>query len=273
MTETLSLAVFGDPVEHSRSPQIHALFGRQLGLAVAYRRIRSSIPELPDKVAEFRALGGIGANLTVPLKHAGLRQCQQLDQAARQARAVNTLHLKDGGWHGYNTDGAGLLLDLERLAINLNGARILIIGAGGATAGILGPLLAAAPSRICLLNRTPDKAVALAERFAHRGPIQAAGLQDGPPETGFDLLIQATSLGHDGGIPDIHPQWLVPGATIYDLNYGPAHQSLADWCQNHGFNCHDGLGMLVGQAALAFEIWTGRRPEMAPVLEELGNED
>lgn len=269
MSETIKLAVFGDPVEHSLSPQIHAHFARQLGLSVAYGRVRCSIEDLAGQIAGFAQAGGIGANLTVPLKQAGLRLCSQLDRAARQARAVNTLHWLDGQWHGYNTDGDGLLLDLLRLQIPLADTRILIIGAGGATSGILGPLMAAGPARIHVVNRTEKRAQALAERFDHLGPISAGGLDQEPDRAEFDLLLQATSLGHSGELPAIHPEWLAAGAQVYDLNYGPAHQPLALWCQQQGLPCHHGLGMLVGQAAMAFEIWTGQRPAMSPVIEAM----
>lgn len=269
MKSPLKLAVFGDPVEHSLSPQIHSHFGLELGLKVDYGRARCSIEELPGQMARFAQAGGSGANLTVPLKQAGLRLCGQLDRAARQARAVNTLKWVDGQWHGHNTDGAGLLLDLNRLNLPLANARILIIGAGGATAGVLGPLMAAMPARIHIVNRTEKRALALAERFDHLGPISAGGLDQIPEKTEFDLLLQATSLGHAGQLPPLHGEWLSPQAQIYDLNYGPAHQPLALWCQEQGRRCNDGLGMLVGQAVLAFEIWTGQRPAIEGVLERL----
>lgn len=269
MSRPLKLAVFGDPVDHSLSPAIHALFARQLGVAVDYSRIRSTIEQLPDRIARFVADGGTGANLTVPLKQAGMRLCRQLDRAARQARAVNTLNLEDGSWHGSNTDGAGLLLDFERLQLDTSGAHILIIGAGGATAGLIGPLLATQPAAVTILNRTRARAIELAERFEHLGPIDAEGLGSGPVRGDYAILIQATSLGHRGKLANIDPAWLAPDTIAYDLNYGPAHQPFQSWCHKHHLSCHDGLGMLVGQAALAFEIWTGKRPKMAEALERL----
>ena len=269
MSRLLKLAVFGDPVDHSLSPNIHAQFAQQLGVAVDYSRIRCSIEQLSDRMARFVTDGGTGANLTVPLKQAGLRLCRQLDRAARQARAVNTLSLKSDGWHGFNTDGGGLLLDLERLQMDTRGARILIIGAGGATAGLIGPLLATKPAQVTVLNRTPKRAIELAERFEHLGPINAIALDQGPKRNDFNLLIQATSLGHAGELPNIDPAWLAPGAAAYDLNYGKAHTPFKSWCDDQAVTCHDGLGMLVGQAALAFEIWTGKRPEMGGVVEKL----
>lgn len=264
MTDSLRLAVFGDPIGHSLSPRIHGLFGDQLDLAVSYQAIRCSAEDLPAKLAELAAAGGIGANLTLPLKQAGLRQCRQLDRPARQARAVNTLKLDDQGWLGFNTDGPGLLLDLERLGIALADARILILGAGGATAGILGPLLAKKPACITVLNRTAERAASLAERFAHLGTTSGHGLD--AQAQAHDLLLQATSLGHSGAMPDLAAAWLKPDANVYDLNYGAAHRPVAHWAEGHGWTAHSGLGMLVGQAALAFEIWTGQRPSISAAL-------
>jgi shikimate dehydrogenase len=147
--------------------------------------------------------------------------------------------------------------------------RVLIVGAGGATAGLLGPLLDRQPNEILLLNRTVERAVKLAERFAHRGPIRAGGLDDQDDVEDYDLLLQATSIGHQGQLPPIRLKWLARQATVYDLNYGPAHQPLATWAKAHDLPCHDGKGMLVGQAALAFEIWTGKKPDIGKALKAL----
>lgn len=269
MSRTLKLALFGDPVEHSRSPEIHRLFGQQTGLALDYTTIRCSAQAFGPRFAAFLVGGGSGANLTLPLKQAGLGVCQQLDPAARAARAVNTLVKRADGWHGHNTDGPGLLLDLQGLCIPVKGQRILIIGAGGATAGMLAPLLAQGPQLIVVLNRTAARAQSLAEKHAHRGPIVGCGFDQVERLKDFDLLIQASSSGHQGELPPIQRRWMTADARAYDLNYGPAHSPFADWCRDQVLHCHDGLGMLVGQAALAFEIWTGRRPDLAPVIKEL----
>ncbi|MGY6629912.1 MAG: shikimate dehydrogenase [Wenzhouxiangella sp.] len=266
----LKLAVFGDPVAHSRSPDIHALFGQQLGLDVDYQRIQSGVDALPARLAAFLAEGGCGANLTVPLKEAGRALCQSLDPAAQQAGAVNTLAWDDAGWQGFNTDGGGLLLDLERLGVVVKHARVLIIGAGGATAGILGPLLGAGAAQVHLLNRSLDRAQALAERFAGHDRLTVASL-DAPGQAALDndLLIQSTSLGHAGQCPPLEADWLKPDGKLYDLNYGPAFAPVAAWSSAHSRAAVDGLGMLVGQAALAFEIWTGHRPAIEPVIDAL----
>jgi shikimate dehydrogenase len=262
------LAVFGQPVVHSLSPRLHRLFGEQLGIDVDYAAIESGIDELPERLASFRNQGGTGANLTVPLKQAGLRSCVRVDRPARQAHAVNTLRLTPEGWEGFNTDGAGLLLDFDRLGIDPAARRILIAGAGGAVAGILGPLLERRPTCVVVLNRTAERARRLAEKFAHRGPIEGGGF-DGGPEGEFDLLIQSTSAGHGSELPPLDRGWLADDARAYDLNYGPAHAPFKRWCRDASLDVHDGRGMLVGQAALAFEIWTGRRPSISPVIEAL----
>lgn len=269
MSRKLKLALFGDPVEHSRSPEIHRLFGEQTGIALDYTTIRCSSQEFGPRFAAFLVGGGVGANLTLPLKQVGLGVCQQVSPDARAARAVNTLVKREDGWHGFNTDGPGLLLDLQGLCIPVKEQRILIIGAGGATAGIVAPLLAQAPQIIVVLNRTGARAESLAEKHAHRGHIVGCGFEQAERLKDFDLVIQASSSGHQGELPPLNRRWLKADARAYDLNYGPAHRPFADWCEQHVLPCHDGLGMLVGQAALAFEIWTGQRPDVVPVISEL----
>lgn len=269
MSRPLKLALFGDPVEHSRSPEIHRQFGEQTGIALEYTTIRCSSLQFGPRFAAFIVAGGTGANLTLPLKQVGLGVCQLVDPDARAARAVNTLVRRTDGWHGHNTDGPGLILDLQGLRIPIADQRILVVGAGGAAAGILAPLLAQSPQLVVILNRTAEHAEALARKHAHRGRIIGGGFDLGEQLKDFDLLIQASSSGHQGQLPPVRRGWLRPDATAYDLNYGPAHLEFAEWCSQQALPCHDGLGMLVGQAALAFEIWTGRRPDMAPVVSAL----
>jgi shikimate dehydrogenase len=265
----LKLALFGNPVEHSLSPEIHRQFGEQTGIDLEYSVIRCSSQEFGPRFAAFIVAGGSGANLTLPLKQAGLGVCQQVDPDARAARAVNTLVRRADGWHGHNTDGPGLLVDLRGLCVPVTGQRILVIGAGGATAGILAPLLAQSPQVLVVLNRAAARAESLAEKHAHRGHIIGGGFEHSEGLKDFDLLIQASSSGHRDELPPLQRHWLKPAATAYDLNYGSAHRPFADWCREQVLPCHDGLGMLVGQAALAFEIWTGRHPDMAPVIARL----
>ena len=247
----MQLAVFGQPVRHSRSPQIHHLFGAQLGIAVDYRAIEAGVDELPERLQRFRDAGGCGANLTVPLKQAGLKLCRQVDRPARQAHAVNTLQWSGEGWRGYNTDGNGLLLDFDRIGIDLLDRR---------------------PERITILNRTAERAERLADKFAHRGRVDGSGFPETAALAGYDLMIQSTSAGHSSSLPPLDASWLSPEAVVYDLNYGEAHGPLARWCRQRDLPAHDGLGMLVGQAALAFEIWTDRRPDIAPIVAKLLSE-
>ena len=266
----IKLAVLGDPIAHSRSPEIHRQFAGQFGLDIDYQRLRTPTDRLAEQLAAFAADGGSGANLTVPLKEAGLRLCEELDEAAVQAGAVNTLKRINGHWQGFNTDGGGLLMDLARLGIDVRGARILVLGAGGATAGILGPLLAAQPAHVHLINRNTARAEALASRFVSQGNITAGSLAEpGSAALANDLILQATSLGHSGICPPLKVDWLKSEGVVYDLNYGSAFRPVAEWCAAQRRGAFDGLGMLVGQAALAFEIWTGQRPAITPVIDAL----
>lgn len=262
----MKLAVFGHPVAHSKSPAIHARFAEAAGLDVDYRAIDCPAGALAGELAEFRAGGGSGCNLTVPLKAEGLQLADEVTDAARDAGAANTLVLRDARWHADNTDGAGLLADFARLGISVQGQRVLIVGAGGATAGILGPLLAESPAAVVLANRSVERAAALAGRFDDRGvEVAAAGLQGIDSASGFGVLIQATSLGHRGEAPSLSADVAAPGSVAYDLNYGPAFDPFRDWCGTHGITVHDGRGMLIEQAARAFEIFTGVRPDTAPL--------
>lgn len=267
--QAYKLAVFGQPVAHSLSPRIHRLFGEQLGIDVDYVAIESGIDELDERLAAFRSAGGVGANLTVPLKNAGLKLCNAVDRTARRAHAVNTLKRVADGWQGFNTDGAGLMLDLERLGIALPGRSVLIVGAGGAVAGILGPLLEAQPSSVWLINRSGERAERLADKFAHLGMIMGGGPDSVPADCRFDLLIQSTSAGHEQALPELPECGFTTRTIAYDLNYGPAHQPFASWCRHRGIPVHDGLGMLLAQAALAFEIWTGERPDFERVMAKI----
>ena len=266
----LKLAVFGHPVAHSRSPEIHARFARDAGLEVRYERIDCPAGTLAEALTRFRAEGGRGCNLTVPLKAEGLGLASGASEAARAAGAANTLVSRGDGWFADNTDGAGLLADLDRLGIAVAGRAVLLIGAGGAAAGILPALLGRAPARVAVLNRDPARAAGLAQRLSGGDVVIEAGALDaGPSSRGFDLLIQATSLGHRGEIPCIRRDWLAPDVVAYDLNYGKAAQPFLAWCKDNRIPAHDGFGMLIEQAAEAFERFTGVRPRTAE-LHRLG---
>jgi shikimate dehydrogenase len=220
---------------------------------------------------ELADSGGRGCNITLPLKRHAWELAHRSSDAAARACAANTLVYEGAGaWSADNTDGRGLIDDLERqLGGRLAAARICLLGAGGAAAGILGALLGAGPQEIVIANRTLERAVALAGRHADLGAVESC-TPDGIEARGpFDLLVNATSLGHLGEAPLIDRQWLSDGGLCYDLNYGPAAEPLRKVCASTGLPYSDGLGMLVGQAALSFELWTGQLPDTTAVLEAL----
>ena len=262
------LAVFGSPVSHSRSPEIHHSFARQCSLEVDYRAIEANTETFPRLLEEFAARGGRGCNVTVPLKHEAWRLAQKSSDSSSRARAANTLLFKtEKEWFADNTDGRGLVRDLvSNLDHQLDGSRICIIGAGGAVAGILGDLLAQGPASIVIANRTLGRAQQLHERFAGLEAIPLADLQLQDP---FDLVINATSLGHHGKHPGLPPSMFHADSLCYDLNYGAVAEPLRNFCLEAEIRFQDGLGMLVEQAALSFELWTGRMPDTEIVLKQL----
>ncbi len=264
----IRLAVFGTPISHSRSPEIHRLFARQCALEIDYRAIDANAETFPRLVEELAAGGGRGCNITVPLKHEAWKLAQKSSDSARRARAANTLLFStEKEWFADNTDGRGLVRDLAaNLDLQLSGSRVCIIGAGGAVAGILDDLLAQGPASIVIANRTLGRAERLCESFASLKaiPLQALEMQDP-----FDLVINATSLGHTGNHPVLPLSIFHPGSFCYDLNYGVAAEPLRKFCHEVKIRYHDGLGMLVEQAALSFELWTGKMPNTKPILEQL----
>jgi shikimate dehydrogenase len=268
----IKLAVFGSPVSQSRSPAIHRMFAAQCGLKVEYRAIEASADTFASLVRRLADEGGLGCNVTVPLKVQAWELAGRSSPAARRARAANTLRFDSpDDWFADNTDGRGLLRDLTaRLGWRPERARIAIIGAGGATAGVLGDLLDRKPACVVIANRTLRRAEQLADIFGT--PAQAvpvAGLADCDA---FDLVVNATSLGHEGTMPQLSPALFRPESMLYDLNYGPAADPLRHWCSANGIRHADGLGMLVEQAALSFQLWTGKTPACDPVLASLREE-
>ena len=272
MTQTFQLGVLGDPVAQSKSPLIHRDFGDEAGLSIRYEAIQCQPTALPQTLQRLWAEGYAGLNITVPLKADAAELCLGLSTAAKISGSVNTLIRQDEGWYGTSTDGGGLVDDLNALNIALDQRRILILGAGGAVAGICGELLSAGASRVTVMNRTYERARALCARWddprllpLSNPPLDTA-LDTGLP---YDLMIQGTSIGHAGHLPHLEAHWLRADGAIYDLNYGTAHRPMAQWADAHGFMIHDGLGMLVRQAALSFELWTGFKPNADAVLETL----
>lgn len=264
-------AVFGHPIAHSRSPFIHARFGEQTGIALRYVAIDAPPEQFMEILWDFREAGGRGANVTLPLKESAAGHCAELSEAAARAGAVNTLIRRaDGEWRGDNTDGIGLVSDLARLGVPLAGRTIVILGAGGATRGILAPLLAAGPARLHIANRTPEKAEELALHFAALGPVTGGGFDTLARLGPADLLVQATSATRGSSLPDSPAGLIAPHTIAYDLGYGAAAEPFLALARARGAAAaHDGLGMLVGQAAESFRLWHGVRPDPAPVLAEL----
>ncbi len=251
---TTNLAVFGDPVAHSLSPFIHQQFARHTGLDIDYQAIHASASKLPEALTAFRNANGQGANLTVPHKQTGFQICESLSSRAEMAGAVNTISRTDSGWHGDNTDGTGLLWDLQRLNMDIAGCRILIIGAGGAARGIIPALLTEHPAAIVIANRTASRASQLAEEI-DQPSVNGCGLNEITAFTNLDLIIHASAAGHDGAAFSLS---LADGQNpfCYDLSYGPAADPFLTWSRQRQFPSAGGLGMLIGQAAEAFQIWT-----------------
>lgn len=259
-------AVFGHPVAHSLSPRIHAMFGRQLGIAVDYRAIDAPLEHFAGQLAAFADRGGRGANVTLPLKERAHDLCASLSPFARRAGSVNTLVRQGDGWHGENTDGSGFLADLRgRQRLEPRGGRVLLLGAGGAARAVAFALVDAGVARLVICNRTRARADALAAALAHPA-VEVLDLEQAARGGGFGLVVHASAAGHAGaGIP-LPGGLFAAGALAYDLSYGPAAQGFLAAARGSGAaRVADGLGMLVEQAADAFAHWHGRRPDTGPV--------
>ena len=271
MTTPDRYGVMGYPVSHSRSPVIHKLFALQTGENIQYELLQVVPEKLEAAVRQFQRTGGKGLNITVPHKQDVVRLCDQLSEPARTAGAVNTLSFRGGEIHGDNTDGIGLLRDLTlNQAFSIEGSNILVLGAGGATRGIVGPLLEMQPASLHIANRTIDKAKALAEHFGRSGPVSACHFNAVPVTERFDLIINATSAGVTGAAPPYPSAAVSPETLCYDLSYGLSPTPFSVWAREQGASKSvRGWGMLVEQAAESFFIWRGVRPETAPVLKQM----
>lgn len=263
-------AVIGNPVEHSRSPQIHAAFALATGQDLHYARLLAPLDGFAATAREFFAAGARGANVTVPFKEEAWRLADELSPRARAAGAVNTLRAEGARLIGDNTDGAGLVRDLaQNLAVGLQGSRILLLGAGGAARGVLQPLLEARPAQLVIANRT----LARAEELAARHPLLRATAFGDLGGAQFDLVINATSASLAGEVPPLPPALFARGALAYDMMYGRGEMPFLAWARGAGAARRaDGLGMLVEQAAEAFFVWRGVRPQTAAVLADLRRE-
>ena len=272
MTDRYVIA--GNPVEHSRSPDIHAMFAAQTGEDLVYERLLCPLDDFAGTLRGFVATGGRGCNVTVPFKFEAFALATRRSARAELAGACNVLRFDAANdWFGDNSDGVGLTRDIERNAGRpLAGRRVLLLGAGGAASGVLGSLIEHRPAQIQLANRNVAKARALVDSHAawaeqHGVRLLASGLDD--CGEGHEILVNGTSASLAGAGVPVSPRALRPGALALDMMYGPAAQGFLDWAAAEGFEGRDGLGMLVEQAAEAFEVWRGVRPDSAPVLTAL----
>ncbi|MBW5824670.1 shikimate dehydrogenase [Yersinia kristensenii] len=265
-------AVFGNPIGHSKSPRIHALFAEQTGIEHGYGMVLAPNETFEETLTSFFAGGAIGANITTPFKERAHAKCDELTDRASLAGAVNTIkQLKDGRLLGDNTDGIGLLSDLERQDLIKTTDHILLVGAGGAARGVILPLLSYG-CKVVITNRTYTRAQQLAEVFHHLGDIDAIEMQDLSGQK-FDLIINATASGIHGEVPNLPVDIMSPQTRCYDMFYQADITPFLVWSTCLGVtNYADGLGMLVGQAAHAFQLWHGVMPEITPVLNQLRDE-
>lgn len=260
-------AIIGHPVDHSLSPAIHATFARQTGQALHYGRIDAAPGEFAAALREFLASGGRGLNVTLPFKEEAYGLCHVLASRAKRARAVNTIFVhEDSTLAGDNTDGTGLVRDLrQNRKIALKGKRILLLGAGGAARGVLPALLDEKPARMYIANRTPERAMKLAERHPDHH-VQGGGYED-IGDTTFDLVVNATSASLTGALPPLPRDCLEPSAVCYDLYYSDRPTVFMLWAEQQGAaQVFDGWGMLVEQAAESFHLWRGVRPDTTALI-------
>lgn len=262
-------AVFGNPINHSKSPYIHTLFARQTMQQMTYEKIEAPLDDFAGTIKRFFSEGGKGANVTVPFKEQAYAMVDTLSPRAKLAGAVNTLKLTDDGLLlGDNTDGAGLVQDLIYHLQDLENKNILLVGAGGACRGVLGPLLDQNPQKIVITNRTLEKAQTLAEIFSDSEKVEAIAMNELAEP--FDIIINGTSASLSGAVPALPTIVINQHTVTYDMMYGASDTAFSSWAKRHGaFKTIDGLGMLVCQAAESFAIWRGIRPGTKQVIREL----
>lgn len=267
-------AVIGNPVAHSRSPLIHAAFARQTGEAIEYGTLLAPRDGFTQTVAEFRAAGGKGLNVTVPFKFDAFTFAEELTPRARHAGAVNTLKFSGGKVLGDNTDGVGLVRDIrDNLRCRIAGCRVLLMGAGGAAHGVAHPLVAERPAALMIANRTAARADALAGELRAGTPESETVITGGGYDTltgEFDIVINATAASLEGDVPPLPEHVFAPGALAYDMMYGREPTPFLRLAAQRGVDrLADGIGMLVEQAAESFFVWRGVRPQTAPVIATL----
>ena len=270
-------AVIGNPISHSKSPQIHHMFAQQAEDKIMYEALLSPVDEFVETVEAFRQGGGMGLNVTVPFKQQAFDFADELSDYAQRAGAVNTLVFRqDGSTYGTNTDGVGIVRDLvENHESNITGKRVLVLGAGGAVRGVIQPLLQQLPAQLFIANRTPERAIELAndmqdlrENCELTGGSFEAIIDHGQGE--YDLIINGTAASLQGIMPPIPISCLAEGVHCYDMMYGGRPTAFEFWCEDNGAaKVMNGLGMLVEQAAESFSIWRGKMPATKPVLEAM----
>jgi shikimate dehydrogenase len=266
-------AVVGNPISHSKSPRIHSLFASQTGEPVEYTAIQAPLNDFSGTVRHFFERGGKGLNVTVPFKEQAWTLADHRTPRAEKAGAANTLYLnQENELVADNTDGVGIVRDLQNNhGVALKGLKVLVLGAGGAVRGVIGPILAEQPAGLTIANRTVAKAEALVRLFAKDAGatvLNASGFE--APDQPFDLIINGTSASLQGDLPPVSANVIGPATVVYDMMYSLKITTFNQWAlENGAHRVHDGLGMLVEQAAEAFFVWRGVRPETAPVIEEL----
>lgn len=264
-------AVFGNPIKHSKSPAIHAMFAQQCDQPMVYRAVKVELDGFARAASNFFRDGGAGLNVTVPFKQEAYQFAERLSPRAERAGAANTLtRAEDGAIEGDNTDGIGLIRDLiANLGWTVQGLRVLLLGAGGAARGVLEPLLRERPKELLIVNRTSERATQLAREFSDLGPLEG-GAYELIGQRQFDLVINATSAGLSGAVPDLPGDLLTERSCCYDMLYGAQPTPFMRWSAHHAaWAVADGLGMLVEQAAESFYIWRKARPATGPVINHL----
>lgn len=262
--------VIGNPVAHSKSPQIHRAFANQFGLKLAYQAIAVPVAEFAEALANLRQAGFKGMNITVPFKQEACALSDVLTERARRAGSVNTMtFVADTRIHGDTTDGAGLINDLRNHGIDIKGKRVLILGAGGAVRGVLFDLNREAPASLFITNRTLDRAEVICRQFSTVISLEVLPLQMLAGQT-FDVIVNGTSASLKGEMLSLPEGILAPDACCYDMVYGDKDTTFVSWAKTQGARyALDGLGMLVEQAAESFRIWTGLSPQTRPVMQML----
>jgi len=263
--------VIGQPIAHSLSPVVHQLFGEHTQRRINYTRTESTPDTFETTVREWLASGAKGCNVTSPFKEQAAQMCDRLSPQALRAGSVNTIQpLRDGRLKGHTTDGKGLVSDIQKnLRIDLTGARVLILGAGGAARGVMQAILECKPACLHVANRTAEKAVVLAEMFDDLGAVSGGGFEKLDQMEGFDVVINATTLGLHNEMPDLPEHLMAKGSLGYDMTYAKRDTSFMLWARGHGALTANGLGMLVEQAAESFLIWEDVRPKTRMVYPRL----